>query len=189
MTAVVSLMLDLKDGSSVEFGMVGPEGLVGFFLFLKTPVTYGSAVVQYPGALYRVPADVALSQFEQSPPFRRALMNYMQFLVLEAAQNSSCYRHHSIEQQLCRSLLSYMDSQGSAQLSLTHEALARTLGVRREGITLAARRLQELGFIQYARGHIEILSAPGLQSHSCECYYVLKETRVRIFRSAPGPFA
>ncbi len=169
--------------------MVGPEGLVGFFLFLKTRVTYGSAVVQYPGALYRVPADVALSQFEQSPPFRRALMNYMQFLVLEAAQNSSCYRHHSIEQQLCRSLLSYMDSQGSAQLSLTHEALARTLGVRREGITLAARRLQELGFIQYARGHIEILSAPGLQSHSCECYYVLKETRARLFRSAPGPFA
>lgn len=173
----------------MEFGMVGPEGLVGFPLFLRIPVMFGSAVVQHPGALYRVPADVALSQFEQSPPFRRALMNYMQFLVVEAAQNSSCYRHHSIEQQLCRSLLSYMDSQDSAQLSLTHEVLARTLGVRREGITLAARRLQELGFIKYARGHIEILSPLGLHANSCECYHVLKETRKRIFRPGQGPFA
>jgi CRP-like cAMP-binding protein len=173
----------------VEFGMVGSEGLVGFSLFLTIPLTYGSAVVQHPGALYRVPADVALSQFEESPAFRRALMRYMQFLVVEAAQNSSCYRHHSIEQQLCRSLLSYRDTQGSSQLSLTHEALARTLGVRREGITLAARRLQDLGFIQYARGHVEILSPLGLQAHSCECYHVLKETRERIFRPGRGPLA
>lgn len=176
-TAIVSLMLDLEDGSGVEFALVGREGLVGFFLFVERPNTRSSAVVQCAGSLLRLKADLAAHYFDHSPTFRRGLMDYMQFLVTEAAQNSSCYRHHSIEQQLCRCLLTYMDRQQSLSLALTHETIARTLGVRREGVTLAARKLSDLGFIRYARGQIEIISAAGLRAHSCECYRVLNEMR------------
>jgi CRP-like cAMP-binding protein len=181
-------MLDLQEGSSVAFGVVGPGGLVGFMLFLRRQVYFGTALVQCPGILYRVRAEIALSRFDESPIFRRALMDYMQFLVAEAAQNASCYRHHCIQQQLCRILLTYMDWQKSSKLVLTHETISRSLGVRREGITLAARRLQDLGYIRYSRGHIDILSPADLQSCSCECYYVIKKMAGSLFRSETGPF-
>jgi CRP-like cAMP-binding protein len=181
-------MLDLQDGSSAAFGVVGPGGLVGFSLFISTPVTYGTAVVQCPGSLFRVRSEIARARFEESPVFRRALIDYMQFCVAEAAQNSSCYRHHSIEQLLCRTLLSYMDFLESPNLALTHETLARSLGVRREGISLAARRLQDLECIRYSRGQIEILSPLGLQHRTCECYHVLKEMAADFFSPSSGPF-
>lgn len=174
MTAVVSLTVDLKDGSSVEFGIAGPGGLVGCFIFFSSPIAYGNAVVQCSGALYRVPAEIALAQFHASTVFRQSVTDYMHFLLAEAARNSSCYRYHSIEQQLCRTLLSYMDHQNSSSLSVTHETLARALGVRREGVTLAAQRLRSLGFIEYSRGQVEILSPLGLRKHSCECYQALR---------------
>ncbi|MEY3668889.1 MAG: hypothetical protein RL258_284 [Pseudomonadota bacterium] len=188
-TAVVSLTVDHADGSGVDFALVGREGFVGFFRFLPKPVVLGSATVQCPGTLYRVQADIALAFFDRSVAFRRLLMEYMQTLVVEAAQNSSCYRHHSIEQQLCRSLLTYMDRQQSQQLHLTHEMLARSLGVRREGVTLAARRLSDLGMIRNTRGSIEILSPMGLKSRSCECYHVLMEMRHTSFVPPRSPFA
>lgn len=174
MTSVVSLTVDLKDGSSVAFGMVGPGGLVGCFVFFSSPIAYGTATVQCSGALYRVPAEIALARFNVSPVFRQSVTDYMHFLLAEAARNASCYRYHSIEQQLCRALLTYMDHQNSSSLRVTHEALARALGVRRESVSLAAQRMRSLGFIEYCRGQVEILSPEGLRKNSCECYKTLR---------------
>jgi CRP-like cAMP-binding protein len=173
-TAVVSLTVDLKDGSSVEFGTVGPDGLAGGFFFFSSPIAYGTALVQCSGALYRVPAEIALARFHASSVFRKSVTDYMHFLLAVAAQNSSCYRYHSIEQQLCRTLLSLMDQLNSSSFSVTHEALARALGVRREGVTLSAQRLRSLGFIEYSRGRVEVLSPLELRKNSCECYQALK---------------
>ena len=169
--------MDLENGSGVDFALVGSEGFIGLELITENDATRFNALVQAEGSVYQVRSAFAQAQFNKSTIFRVAILNYMRYLIAESAQNSSCFRHHSIEQQVCRLLLRYMDRQKTMELVLTHELIARSLGVRRESVTLISQKLRRLDLISSSNGLIQVKSVSGLESLSCECYGVMKQWR------------
>jgi CRP-like cAMP-binding protein len=172
-TAIVSLLYVTQDGKSAELAMVGKEGVVGISLFMGGETTPSQAVVQSAGVGYRLQAQAIRAEFEQSAPVMQLLLRYTQALITQMAQTAVCNRHHSIEQQFCRWLLMRLDRMKSLELVMTQELIANLLGVRREGVTEAALRLQRDGLIRYSRGRVRILDRAGLEQRSCECYAVV----------------
>jgi CRP-like cAMP-binding protein len=179
-TAIVSLLYILESGASAEIAGVGNEGVLGISLFMGGDTTPSSAIVQTAGYGYRLSATLLKQEFSRGGLLQRLLLRYTQALITHMFQNAACYRHHSIEQQLCRWLLLTLDRLPSNELVMTQELIANALGVRREGITEAAGNLQRAGIIRYRRGHISILERSGLEATSCECYAVVKKELGRL---------
>jgi CRP-like cAMP-binding protein len=178
--AIVSLLYVMKDGASAEIAVVGNEGLVGISLFMGGETTPSRAVVQSAGRAYRLRSKVLKQEFEFGGPLQHLLLRYTQALITQMAQTAVCNRHHSIEQQLCRWLLLSADRLPTNELTMTQELIANMLGVRREGVTEAAGKLQETGLIHYSRGRITILDRPKLEKRVCECYVVVKKEFDRL---------
>jgi CRP-like cAMP-binding protein len=179
-SAIVSLHYVTESGESAETAGVGNEGVVGIALFMGGNTTSSSAVVQTAGHGYRLDGRLLKEEFDRGDFAQRLLLRYTQALMTQMSQTAACYRHHSIEQQLCRFLLLTMDRSPTHELLMTQELIANMLGVRREGITAAAGRLQQAGFIRYRRGHIAVMDRSGLLSQSCECYGVVKDEVERL---------
>ncbi len=181
-TSIISLHYVTESGASVEVAGVGNEGVVGVSLFMGGDTTTSSAMVQAAGYAYRLDRHRLKGEFALAGATQQLLLRYTQALITQMFQTAVCYRHHSVEQQLCRWLLMTLDRVPSGQLVMTQELVASLLGVRREGITEAAGRLQAAGLIQYRRGHISVLQRSGLELRSCECYAVVKTELRRLFR-------
>jgi CRP-like cAMP-binding protein len=180
-TAIVSLHYVMESGASAETAGVGNEGVVGISLFMGGDTTPSSAVVQTAGHAYRLESCMLMQEFDRADLMQRLLLRYTQALITQMVQTAACYRHHSIEQQLCRLLLLTLDRLPSNnELIMTHELVASMLGVRREGISEAAGKLQQAGFIRYRRGHITVLERSGLETRVCECYTVVKKELSRL---------
>ena len=179
-TAIVSLLYVMEDGASAEIAVCGNEGLVGISLFMGGDSTPSRAVVQSAGEGWRLRAAAVKAEFDHSGPVMHLLLRYTQALITQMAQTAVCNRHHSIDQQLCRWLLLSLDRLQGNELVMTQELIANMLGVRREGVTEAALRLQNLGLIRYVRGHITVLNRPGLEAKTCECYAVVKREYDRL---------
>ncbi len=179
-TAIISLHYLLENGGSSEIAGVGNEGVLGVSLFMGGDSTPSRAVVQTSGVGYRVPAHVLLDEFNRAGPVMRLMLRYTQALLTQMSQTAVCNRHHTVEQQLCRWLLLTLDRLGDVELTMTQELIANMLGVRREGVTEAAGRLQGYGYISYRRGHITVLSRKGLEQDVCECYQVVKKEFARL---------
>jgi len=179
-TAVVSLHYVMKSGASAESAGVGNEGVVGVSLFMGGDTTPSSAVVQIAGHAYRLEARLLKEEFNRAGLMQHLLLRYTQALITQMAQTAACNRHHTVEQQLCRWLLLTVDRAPSQEVIVTQELVASMLGVRREGITEAAGRLQQAGFISYRRGHIAVLDRSGLEARACECYTVVKKELSRL---------
>lgn len=179
-TAIVSLLYVLEDGSSAEIAVVGYEGVVGVSLFMGGETTPSRAVVQSAGGAFRLRAAAIKIEFNRYGVGMHLLLRYTQALITQMAQTAVCNRHHLLEQQLCRWLLLSLDRIVGDELVMTQELIANMLGVRREGVTEAALKLQKLGLIDYARGHITVLDRPGLEQRSCECYAVVKQEYDRL---------
>ena len=173
-TAIVSLHYVLASGASSESAGVGNEGVVGISVFMGGDTTPSSAVVQTAGHGYRLPARLLKAEFARGGLLQRLLLRYTQALLTQMSQTAACNRHHSVEQQLCRWFLLTLDRLPGSELVMTQELVASMLGVRREGITEAAGRLQDAGYIRYRRGHISVLDRNGLEGRACECYAVVK---------------
>ncbi|MEO6561622.1 MAG: Crp/Fnr family transcriptional regulator [Nitrosospira sp.] len=180
-SAIVSLHYILENGASSEIAGVGNEGMLGISLFMGGETTPSWATVQTAGYGYRLKAALMLQEFNQAGPVQRLLLRYTQALIMQISQTAVCNRHHTIEQQLCRWLLLTLDRLNSQELTMTQELIASMLGVRREGITEAAGKLQNAGIIRYRRGHIMVLDRYGLETHVCECYSVVKKEFDRLF--------
>jgi CRP-like cAMP-binding protein len=179
-TATVALLHLLEDGGSAAVALVGNEGVVGVAAFLGGRSAPTHAVVQGSGEAFRMPAQVLSDEFNRSAAVLRLLLRYTQALITQMAQTAVCNRHHSLDQQLCRWLLLSLDRVQGNELEMTQESIANALGVRREGVTEAAHRLQEVGLIRYSRGHIAVLDRRGLQERACECYAVVRNERDRL---------
>ena len=185
-TAIVSLHYVTESGASAETSGVGNEGVVGIALFLGGNTTPSSAVVQTAGHAYRLERRIVMHEFHRVSSIQRMFLRYTQALITQMAQVAVCNRHHSIEQQLCRWLLATLDRIDSGELVMTQELIASMLGVRREGITGAAGKLQQAGYIRYRRGHIAVVDRAGLETKSCECYAAVKNECIRLFTEVPG---
>jgi CRP-like cAMP-binding protein len=179
-TAIVSLHYVTESGASAETAGVGNEGVVGVSLFMGGDTTPSSAVVQTAGYGYRLDRHVLKAEFERAGALQRLLLRYTQALMTQMAQTAVCNRHHSLEQQLCRWLLLTLDRLPTQELTMTQELVAGMLGVRREGVTEAAGKLQRAGLISYRRGHISVLDRKGLEAQTCECYGVVKKEMDRL---------
>lgn len=179
-SAIVSLHYVMEDGASSESAGVGNEGVVGISLFMGGNTTPSAAVVQTAGYAYRLDGRKLLEEFNRAGLLQRLLLRYTQALMTQMSQTAACNRHHSVEQQLCRWLLLTLDRLPSNDLVMTQELIANMLGVRREGITEAAGKLQRAGFISYRRGHIAVLDRAGLEASVCECYSVVKTELNRL---------
>jgi CRP-like cAMP-binding protein len=179
-TAIASLLYMTESGASAEIALVGSEGVVGISLFMGGETTPERAVVQSSGVGYRMAAEAVKAEFDRSAPVMQLLLRYTQALITQMAQTAVCNRLHSLEHQLCRWLLMRLDRLPGNELATTQVQMAAMLGVRREGVTEAASRLQRDGLIRYARGHITILDRRGLEARSCECYAVVKNEYDRL---------
>lgn len=179
-TAIVSLLYVMENGASAEIAVVGCEGIVGISLFMGGGSTPSRAVVQSAGDGFRMKAGGVKDEFNRAGPVMHLLLRYTQALITQMAQTAVCNRHHSLDQQLCRWLLLSLDRLNSQELVMTQELIANMLGVRREGVTEAALKLQRIGLISYARGHITVLDRPGLERRTCECYGVVKKEYDRL---------
>ncbi len=179
-TSIVSLHYVMESGASAESAGVGNEGVVGISLFMGGETTPSSAVVQTAGHAYRLGRRLLMEEFNRAGLLQRLLLCYTQALSTQMMQTAACNRHHSIEQQLCRWLLTTLDRVPSGELVMTQQLVASMLGVRREGITEAAGTLQVAGFIRYRRGHITVLDRSGLETRACECYAVVKNELRRL---------
>ncbi len=179
-TAIVSLLYVMENGASAEIAIVGNEGLVGISLFMGGESTPSRAVVQSAGRALRLAAPVLRAEFNRAGSMQHLLLRYTQSLITQMAQTAVCNRHHSVDQQLCRWLLLSLDRLPSDELVMTQELIANMLGVRREGVTAAAGKLQKAGVINYARGHIKVLDRAKLEGMSCECYQVVKRESDRL---------
>ncbi|AMP01501.1 crp-like helix-turn-helix domain protein [Collimonas arenae] len=179
-TSIVSLQYLLENGGSSEIAGVGNEGILGISLFMGGDTTPSRAVVQTGGHGYRLKSHILIEEFNRAGPVMRLLLRYTQALLTQMSQTAVCNRHHSLDQQLCRWLLLTLDRLPSNELTMTQELIANMLGVRREGVTEAAGKLQSLGFIRYRRGHITVLNRAGLNSSVCECYDVVKKEFARL---------
>lgn len=179
-SAIVSLLYVLENGASAEIAVVGHEGIVGISIFMGGGSTPSRAVVQSAGKGLRLRADAMKEAFGRSSPVTHLLLRYTQALITQMTQTAVCNRHHSLDQQLCRWLLLSLDRLPGDNLVMTQELIANMLGVRREGVTEAALRLQKAELISYARGHIKVLDRPGLELRTCECYQVVKTEYDRL---------
>ena len=173
-TAIVSLLGVTENGGSAEIAVVGCDGLVGISLFMGGSSSPSRAVVRSAGRGLRLRAEVLMADFNRGGPVMRLLLRYTQALITQMAQTAVCNRHHCVDEQLCRWLLMTLDRLPGRDLAVTQELIANMLGVRREGVTEAALKLQKLGLISYVRGHITVLDRAGLEARSCECYAVVK---------------
>ena len=181
--SIVSLLYVLNNGASAEIAVVGNEGAVGVSLFMGGETTPSRAVVQSAGSAYRLSRARLKEEFNRHGQLLHALLRYTQSLITQMAQTAVCNRHHALDQQLCRWLLLSLDRLDSNELRVTQELIASMIGVRREGVTEAAGRLQKLGVIHYSRGKITVLDRPRLEELSCECYAVVKAETDRLLRS------
>src|SRR6202166_935438 len=172
--SIVSLLYVLEDGASAEISVVGNEGLIGIALFMGGETTPSRAIVQSAGHAYRLIGQQLKDEFHRNGELQLLLLRYTQALITQMAQTAVCNRHHSVDQQLCRWLLLSLDRLSSNELIMTQELIANMLGVRREGVTEAAGKLQKAGLIHYHRGKITILGRPKLELRVCECYAVVK---------------
>ena len=179
-TSIVSLLYMLENGASAEIAVVGNEGMVGISIFMGSGSTPSRAVVQSAGEGFRLTAVTIKDEFDRSGPVLHLLLRYTSALITQMSQTAVCNRHHSLDQQLCRWLLLSMDRLQGAELIMTQELIANMLGVRREGVTEGALKLQSAGLIKYSRGHITVLNRPGLEMRSCECYAVVKKEYDRL---------
>ena len=179
-TAIVSLLYVMENGASAEIAMVGNEGIVGISLFMGGESTSSRAVVQSAGQGFRLKAQSVKEEFNRTGPVLHLLLRYTQALITQMAQTAVCNRHHTLDQQLCRWLLLSMDRLEGNELMMTQELVANMLGVRREGVTEGAIKLQQAGLIRYARGHITVLDREGLEARTCECYAVVKKEYDRL---------
>ena len=184
--AIVSLLYVMENGASAEIAVVGNEGVIGISLFMGGGSTPSRAVVQSAGSGYRLSARNIKDEFNRSGPVMHLLLRYTQALITQMAQTAVCNRHHSLDQQLCRWLLLSLDRLNGNQLVMTQELIANMLGVRREGVTEGALKLQSAGLIKYARGRITVLDRPGLEARTCECYAVVKKECDRLLPDQPA---
>jgi CRP-like cAMP-binding protein len=178
--AIVSLLYVMESGSSAEISVVGNEGMVGIAVFMGGESTPSRAIVQSAGYAFRLSGSHFKSEVNRHAELLQLMLRYTQALITQMAQTAVCNRHHSIDQQLCRWLLLSLDRLPSNQLTMTQELIANMLGVRREGVTDAAGKLQKLGVIEYSRGHITVLDRPQLEQLCCECYAVVKKETDRL---------
>jgi CRP-like cAMP-binding protein len=172
--AIVSLLYVVADGASAEIAVVGDEGIIGVALFMGGETMPNRAVVQSGGYAYRLRGQLLKEEFNRAEALQHLLLRYTQALLTQMAQTAVCNRHHTVDQQLCRWLLLSLDRLTSNELTMTQELIANMLGVRREGVTEAAGKLQSAGLIHYSRGHITVIDRPRLETRSCECYRVVK---------------
>jgi CRP-like cAMP-binding protein len=179
-TSIVSLLYVMEDGASAEIAIVGNEGMLGISLFMGGDTTPSRAVVQSAGHGFRLSGESLKNEFGRFGPTMQLLLRYTQALITQMAQTAVCNRHHSVDQQLCRWLLLSLDRLSANELTMTQELIANMLGVRREGVTEAAGRLQSAGLIHYRRGRITVLDRPGLERRACECYHVVKKEFDRL---------
>ncbi len=182
-TSIVSLLYVMENGASAEIAIVGNEGILGISLFMGGQSTPSRAVVQSGGSGYRLRANILMEEFDKAGPVMHLLLRYTQALITQMSQTAVCNRHHSLNQQLCRWLLLSLDRLSSNNLDMTQELIANMLGVRREGVTEAAGKLQQAGLIHYSRGRITVLDRPGLEAQACECYGVVKKEFDRLLSS------
>jgi CRP-like cAMP-binding protein len=178
--SIVSLLYVLENGSSAEIAVVGNEGVVGVSIFMGGETTPSRAVVQSAGRAWRLPSAVMMEEFRRAGPMQHLMLRYTQALITQMAQTAVCNRHHTVDQQLCRWLLLSLDRLDSPHIKMTQDLIANMLGVRREGVTEAAGKLQKAGVISYRRGHIQVLDRPKLESMSCECYAVVRRETDRL---------
>jgi CRP-like cAMP-binding protein len=178
-TAIVSLLYVMENGASAEIAVVGNEGVVGISLFMGGESTPSRGVVQSAGRGFRLSSEAIKEEFKRAPVLH-LLLRYTQALITQMAQTAVCNRHHSLDQQLCRWLLLSLDRLQGNELVMTQELIANMLGVRREGVTESALKLQSLGLIRYARGRITVIDRPGLEKRTCECYAVVKKEYDRL---------
>ena len=179
-TSQISLLYTMIDGSTAEMGLVGKEGVVGIALFMGGETAPNRAMVQGGGVAFRMKSKAMLDEFKRGGEFQQLLLRYTQALITQISQTAVCNRLHSVEQHLCRWLLMTHDLAQSDELQMTHEFISNILGVRREGVTMAARRLRDMKMISYVRGHITIVSRRQLLAHVCECYQVVKDEHSRL---------
>jgi len=184
--SIVSLLYVMVNGASAEISVVGNEGLVGIAVFMGGESTPSRAIVQSGGSAFRLPGEELRKEFNEFPEMRMLMLRYTQTLITQMAQTAVCNRHHSIDQQLCRWLLLSLDRLPDNRLKMTQELIANMLGVRREGVTEAAGKLQRLGAIEYKRGLITALNRPLIEKLSCECYQVVRRETDRL-QSYPLP--
>jgi CRP-like cAMP-binding protein len=184
--SIVSLLYVLEDGGSAEIAVVGNEGLIGVALFMGGETTPSRAIVQSAGNAYSLSGQLLKDEFHRNGQLQVLLLRYTQALITQMAQTAVCNRHHSVDQQLCRWLLLSLDRLHGSDLVMTQELIANMLGVRREGVTGAAGKLQESGVIRYARGKITVLDRPKLEKMCCECYAVVKRETDRLLLPAGG---
>lgn len=180
-SGVVSLLYTLEDGHTTELALVGNDGCIGIALLLGGQTTPSQAVVQIAGFAYRISASAVVAEFRNGGGTTRVLLRYVQALMTQMVQTAVCNRHHTVEQQLCRWLLLTLDRLSSNKVPMTQELIGNMLGVRRPGITEAARRLQAAGVMKYTRGHIMVPDRAKLETHACECYAVVKREADRLF--------
>lgn len=183
--AIVSLLYVMESGASAEISVVGNEGLVGIALFMGGESTPSRAVVQSAGHAFKLKGQLLKDEFNRHGELLLLMLRYTQSLITQMAQTAVCNRHHSVDQQLCRWLLLSLDRLPSNRLTMTQELIANMLGVRREGVTEAAGKLQKLGVIEYSRGNIKVLDRPKLEELSCECYAVVKTETDRLLPYYP----
>ena len=179
-TSIVSLLYVMENGASAEIAIVGNEGILGISLFMGGQTTPSRAVVQSAGFGYRLKAKLLMEEFNKGGSVLHLLLRYTQALITQMSQTAVCNRHHSLNQQLCRWLLLSLDRLSSNNLDMTQELIANMLGVRREGVTEAAGKLQQAGLIHYSRGRITVIDRPGLEAEVCECYAVVKKEFDRL---------
>lgn len=183
-TAIVSLLYVMENGASAEIAVVGKEGIVGIALFMGGETMPNRGVVQSAGEGYRLRGNLLREEFDRSGPLQQLLLRYTLALLTQMAQTAVCNRHHTVDQQLCRWLLLSLDRLPSNELRMTQELIANMLGVRREGVTEAAGKLQRAGLIHYNRGKITVLDRPGLEARVCECYEVVRAEFRRLLPEA-----
>jgi CRP-like cAMP-binding protein len=181
---IVSLLYVMADGASAEIAVVGNEGVIGVSLFMGGETTPSRAVVQSAGHAYRLTGQKLKDEFIRAGAMQHLLLRYTQALLTQMAQTAVCNRHHSLDQQLCRWLLLSLDRLSSNELVMTQELIANMLGVRREGVTEAAGKLQQAGLIKYSRGHIKVRDRKGIEARTCECYAVVKKECDRLLPGA-----
>jgi len=179
-TAIVSLLYEFENGSSAEIAVVGYEGIVGIALFMGGDTMPNRAVVQSAGTAYRLRGQVLKEEFTKAGALQHLLLRYTLAMLTQMAQTAVCNRHHSVDQQLCRWLLLSLDRLPASELNMTQELIAKMLGVRREGVTEAAGKLQDAGLIHYSRGRIMVLDREGLEKRVCECYEVVRQEFRRL---------
>ncbi|MBN8237624.1 Crp/Fnr family transcriptional regulator [Marinobacter hydrocarbonoclasticus] len=178
---IISLLYVMRNGASAEISVVGNEGMAGIAVFMGGESTLTRTIVQSQGFAYRMPSLALKNEFNNHAEVRVLMLRYTQALITQMSQTAVCNRHHTIDQQLCRWLLLSLDRLPDCQLEMTQELIANMLGVRREGVTEAAGKLQKQGVIQYHRGHISVIDRSKLEALSCECYAVVKRETNRLF--------